>query len=38
MATETKMNNGRFANGNSGNPSGSPLGSQNRSTLVMGPC
>jgi hypothetical protein len=36
MATESKTNNGRFAKGNSGNPSGRPLGSQNKSTLIMG--
>ncbi len=36
MNAETKTNNGRFAKGNSGNPSGRPLGSQNKSTLIVG--
>jgi len=36
MNTETKTNNGRFAKGKSGNASGRPQGSQNKSTLIMG--
>ncbi len=35
MSTEGRMNNGQFAQGTSGNPSGRPLGSRNQATLLM---
>jgi hypothetical protein len=35
MTTQNRTNKGRFARGNSGNPSGRPPGSRNQSTLLM---
>ena len=35
MTTKTRTNKGRFAQGNSGNSSGRPLGSRNKATLMM---